>query len=64
MNGKRSAQSILEYVVLIAIVVTAIGGMKMYLLRSVKAQFKVMQDRVGDPNKDTKTTTTQTKVTP
>jgi hypothetical protein len=40
----------LEYVILISIVVAAIGGMKLYLLRSVKAQFKIMQDKVSNPD--------------
>jgi Flp pilus assembly pilin Flp len=40
-------QSIIEYAVLLMIVAMAVGGMKMYLTRSVKAQFKVMQDQVS-----------------
>ena len=44
----QKAQSILEYVILIIIVVSAIGAMRMYLLRSVKAQFKVVQESVSD----------------
>jgi len=42
-----SGQSIIEYAVLLMIVAMAVGGMKMYLTRSVKAQFKVMQDQVS-----------------
>lgn len=49
---KKSAQSILEYIILLAIVALALGGMKMYLLRSVKAQFKVVQDQLSDKYKD------------
>lgn len=45
---KQKSQSILEYIILIVIVVSAIGAMKMYLLRSVKAQFKTMQDAVSN----------------
>lgn len=44
------AQTIIEYIILLAIVVGAVGAMKMYLLRSVKAQFKVMQERISDPD--------------
>lgn len=45
--NKKTAQSILEYSVLLVIVALAVGGMKMYLTRSVKAQFKVMQDQAS-----------------
>lgn len=49
---KKNAQSIMEYVILLVIVALAVGGMKMYMLRSVKAQFKVMQDQLSDKDKD------------
>lgn len=44
---KVKAQSIIEYSVLFVIVALAVGGMKMYLTRSVKAQFKVLQDQAS-----------------
>mgnify|MGYP000864041660 CR=1 FL=1 len=43
----RKGQSIVEYGILFVIVALAVGGMKMYLLRSVKAQFKVLQDQAS-----------------
>jgi len=44
---KRKAQSILEYTILLLVVASAIGGMRMYLIRSVKGQFKNLQDQVS-----------------
>lgn len=43
----KLAQSIIEYSVLFVIVALAVGGMRMYLMRSVKAQFKVLQDQAS-----------------
>lgn len=43
----KKAQSIIEYGVLFVIVALAVGGMKMYLTRAVKAQFRVMQDQAS-----------------
>lgn len=59
----KTAQSIVEYVVLIAIVVMAVGGMKMYMLRSVKAQFKVMQDRLTGSDDSVKNITVSGNLT-
>jgi uncharacterized protein (UPF0333 family) len=50
MSRSRS-QSILEYIILLSVVVLAVGAMKLYLTRSVKAQFKVIQDQLNDQYK-------------
>jgi Flp pilus assembly pilin Flp len=52
MRLLKNCQSILEYVVLLAIVALAVGGMRMYVLRSVKAKFKVIQDQLSDKYQD------------
>jgi Flp pilus assembly pilin Flp len=49
---KNIAQSIIEYVVLLAIIALAIGGMRMYVLRAVKAKFQVLQEQIADTHND------------
>ena len=51
MLRKLRSQSLIEYIILLIIVVSAVAAMKMYLLRSVKAQFKIMQEQITDPEK-------------
>ena len=49
---RHRGQSIIEYVILLAIVAMAVAGMRMYMLRAVKAKFKVMQDELSGTYKD------------
>ena len=42
----RNAQSIVEYSIIFVVVALALASMKMYMVRSVKASFKVLQEQV------------------
>lgn len=43
----RKAQSTLEYAVLVAVVALAFVAMRVYVQRSVQAQFKVIENQIN-----------------
>lgn len=47
MKTKPTGQSILEYALIIAVAVAAMGLMGVYINRSVRANFKMIADRVN-----------------
>ena len=49
MMLSKKAQSILEYVVLVAIVVAAFSAMRLYVQRGLSAHLKVIEDQVNNP---------------
>lgn len=55
---KCKAQSITEYVILIALITAALSGMTLYMRRGIQAGIKVVADELGsqqdDPQKGTK----------
>ncbi|MCX5707814.1 MAG: hypothetical protein NTY14_02345 [Candidatus Omnitrophica bacterium] len=44
----KKAQSVIEYALLIAVVAMAFSAMYLYGNRAVKANFKLIQDRVNE----------------
>jgi len=48
MIRNKTAQSILEYALLIAIVAAAFVAMRMYVQRAVQANFKIIEDRINE----------------
>ena len=44
---KKKAQSILEYALIIAVVVAALGAMSVYVQRSVQANLKLIEDQIN-----------------
>ena len=45
--GKRKAQSVLEYTMLIIIVAAALAAMTTYIMRSMNARLKQAQDEIN-----------------
>ena len=54
--GIRKCQSILEYVLLLAIVVAAFAAMRTYVSRSIQAHLKVVEEQIGAPEEITDVT--------
>ncbi len=46
-NGTDKAQSTLEYAMIIAVVVTALMAMSIYVQRSVQANLKTVEDQIN-----------------
>ena len=49
MVTSKKYQSIIEYVMLVAIVVAAFSAMKLYVQRSLAAHLKVIENQVNNP---------------
>ena len=45
----KKVQSIIEYVLLVAIVVAAFSAMRLYVERSIQAHLKTIQDQLNNP---------------
>lgn len=49
MLMSRRSQSIIEYVMLIAIVVAAFSAMRVYVQRAISAHLRVIEDQINNP---------------
>ena len=49
MLMSRKCQSIIEYVMLVAIVVAAFASIRVYVQRALSAHLKVIEDQVNNP---------------
>ena len=49
MRRKRVSQSLMEYAVLLAIVALAVAAMRTYVMSSVQAHMKVLQEQLNRP---------------
>jgi len=46
---KTTAQSIVEYAVLLTVIALAVAAMRLYVMRSAQAQMKLIQDQINNP---------------